>query len=123
MRNGRVKAALRPHAVRSASATSVPGPKLPRRGHREVAKVPNPTPPSPSDTSEKCLDLPTLPLHVETRVVGALSALGDHHGSDAVERFLARVNALPEEDDAFAAELRAEAQAAAKEAVARLRGG
>ena len=65
----------------------------------------------------------TLPLHVETRVVGALSALGDHHGSDAVERFLARVNALPEEDDAFAAELRAEAQAAAKEAVARLRGG
>ena len=60
MRNGRPKAALRPHAVRSASATSVSGPKLPRRGHREVAKVPNPTPPSPSDTSEKCLDLLTL---------------------------------------------------------------
>jgi hypothetical protein len=69
------------------------------------------------------LDSKSLPLHVETRVVGALSALGDHHGSDAVERFLARVNALPEADDAFAAELRAEAQAAAKEAVARLRGG
>ena len=112
MRNGRVKAALRPHAVRSASATSVPGPKLPHRGHREVAKVPNPTPPSPSDTSEKCLDLPTLRKKwlVSLRLLRRIGAGAyDHRTSAVPTEALLRVV----EDSAASAEERASAAIAA----------
>jgi hypothetical protein len=59
VREVRPKAALRPHAACSGSATSVPGTKPPRHGPLGTRKVPNATPASPADTSEKCLDLPT----------------------------------------------------------------
>ena len=46
MRKGRPKAALRPHEVWSASATSVPGPKSPRQGYRLPAPAHEPRRPA-----------------------------------------------------------------------------
>ena len=60
MRKGRPKAALRRHGAWWGSATSVPGPRPPRRARRDPGRSRNAIPASPADTPEKCLDLLTL---------------------------------------------------------------
>lgn len=64
------------------------------------------------------LDAATLPLHIETRIVESLDALGAKSAAPSVARFAARVSALKPADD-FEAALATEALAAANAALAK----
>ncbi len=69
----------------------------------------------------EALDSVALDLHQETRIVEALTALGDERGIPAIERFSIRIASISS-GEPFAVELRSEALAAATIALARLRG-
>lgn len=78
---------------------------------------------SPAAVSALCaaLDAESLPLHQETRIVEALTALGDPSGLRAVESFRARIESEHPQDPA-SIELRSEALLAATRAKASLGG-
>jgi len=71
------------------------------------------------DALVAALDGSELPLHVETLAVTSLGELHDPRARGAIERFAARVNALPKAEG-FDEELRVEAIAAARAALSQL---
>jgi hypothetical protein len=75
--------------------------------------------PASVDALTRALDARRLPLHVETVAVQGLVELGDARALEAVERFSARLAALPE-STGFEEELRREATLAASTAKTRL---
>jgi hypothetical protein len=75
--------------------------------------------PAAVDALRDALDAQRLPLHVETVAVQGLFKSGDARAHAAVERFGARVAALPQ-TTGFEEELRQEAALAARAAQARL---
>lgn len=68
----------------------------------------------------EALDAGDLPLHAETNVVNALSALGDPRARPALARFADRVARRGTALDTFERELIAEAELAVRSALARL---
>ncbi len=76
----------------------------------------------------EALDARSLPLHIETKIVQALAAIGDPRGIAPIRRFSARVEAMPvgtgnlgsSEEDKMQRELVEEAARAASDAIERL---